>query len=361
MKLFASSIILFSLLLFCSCESSADEQGSGGDGTLLVNLDISVALSDISDVQTRAADADYADTANENEKMHTLRVVIVRPNWTVEENRLIDFRDAVTLAHTVAKPFRVVGNERKQIYLFVNEHTEAASENPAVSSRKLVDADFGQIEVGSLFPTSIEKLKIRLDGDTEQLDGPLPMSERHEYLVSEKPNQSCRLFVTRAAVKFTFCVINESSDSITLNGLNIEKMAREEWYMPRARYGMDEVTGQQKITEYEVPAGVGYYTYKMNLSSDGGVTVESGGERLLAPVYLLEGKYIDEPDSEGRNYSVEMTVNNVTRRHYLPELEALPRNTHVVVNIRCDADAEVTCTVDVIPYSEKILEPEFGL
>lgn len=359
MKLSALSVILCSLLL-CACISDIGDNGNDrdNDGTLLVNLDISVALSDVSDALTRAPGD--AGAANDNEKMHTLRVVIVRPDLTVEANRLIDLRAAAALQYK-AESFRVAPNERKRIYLFVNENTTATDR--LTGKRKLVDFDFDGIKVGSPFPADvINGLKISLNDNTEQIDGPLPMSEQHECFVNKKPVQECSLFVTRAAVKFTFHIKNESGNSVTLNNLTISRMAREEWYMPRAKYGdPDETTGQRVITEYEVPPGVGYYEYGKDNPVPDGVTVASGGEAVLDPIYLLEGKYTDEPDSEGRNYSLEISLNNTTRRHYFPELETLPRNTHVVVNITCDADSEVTCGIDVIPYSDVPLDPGFGL
>lgn len=355
MKRLAPSILLYSLLLFCACESVIDYNDGSDAGPVLVDLDISVALSDVSDALTRAD----ADAANDNEKMHTLRVIIVRPDWTVEANRLIDhLKAAATLQHEEKEPFRVVSNERKMIYLFVNEDTEVVSETG--TKRKLLDCDLNAIRVGQYFPINdIETLTLRLEGGTEQITGPLPMSEKHSVEVDVRKTQSCSLFVTRAAVKFTFRIINKSSNPINLNGLTIDKMAREEWYMPRAKYGAGD-TKKMEITEYEVPAGVGYYTYGEAQFAEA-VTVNANGERVLDPIYLLEGKYTNDPDGKGHNYSMMIRVNNIQKKHYFPELNTLPRNTHVVVNITFNKDATVTCETDVIPYSEVLLDPDFGL
>lgn len=356
MKRLASSIILCSLLLFCACESAIKDNDIDNDERLLVNLDVSVALSDVSDALTRAGGD--AGAANDNEKMKTLRIVIVRPNWMVEANRFIDLNKAASLKYELER-FRVVGNEWKRIYLFVNENSTILNQSTN-QLRKLVDFDMAHgIQEGGYFPVNdIDMLKIRLEDKTEQIDGPLPMSEKHEVFVNKDPEQSCTLFVTRAAVKFTFHIKNLSSNSITLDKLTIDKMACEEWYMPRVTYAEPNEQGQREITDYDVPNGVGYYTYTTSVQNN---NVAGKEETDLPPIYLLEGKYTEDQANKGHNYSIDISINGIEKKHYLPKLESLPRNTHVVVNITCDVDAKVTCDVDVIPYSEVELEPGFGL
>lgn len=105
-----------------------------------------------------------------------------------------------------------------------------------------------------------------------------------------------------------------------------------------------------------------YYVYEKKLSEKvfpGDPSGDIPTVKVLDPIYLLEGKHVD--DNDPRNYSLEISVNNIRRTHYFPELATLPRNTHVVVNITCDVDTKITCKVDVIPYSEITLDPGFGL
>lgn len=357
MNRIVSSIILCSLLLLCSCGSVADDLNEGHDDTLLVNLNISVALTDISDALAHASRGD-ADPENDNERMNTLRIVIVRPDGTVEANRLIDLTSP-DMEHRVADPFPVVAKEVKSIYLFVNESTTAFN-NITNTSRKLLPHDLNsEIKVKGTFP-KVDDWRISLEENSEQLQGPLPMSENHKYYVSKEPNQSCKFFVTRAAVKFSIHIINESSNKISFGGFTLDKMAREEWYFPRASYNPPAITDDKMpvVSEYEVPAGVGYYSYRRNSASDA-FEIDGKKDRYLEPIYLLEGKYIDEDDS--RNYSMNITINNITRKHYFPELSVLPRNTHVVVHITCNMDSEINCIAEVIPYSEIFLDPEFGI
>lgn len=354
MKNLTSSVLIWAFLLLCVCGCSSNDPSEPDDGTLLVNLGISVSLADISQSSTRSGE-DYSAAENDNEKMKTLRIVIVRPfSWIVEANEFVTLETAA-LEKEVRK-FKVKANEKKQIYLFVNEN---ATVDGTAGSRKLVEYDFNKILPGSVFPLDdIYKLKIRLDNDNDaqQMCGPLPMCEYHEYMVTREPEQSCSLFVTRGAVKFTFNIINKGSSNITLDELMIDKMAREEWYMPRAEYAEGDIDGDKKVLNYHVPEDVEYYTYPVVASPDAAVGVEAGTTKKLSPVYLLEGKY-----AEGdRKYTLDISIGGIERVFDFPNLEDLPRNTHVVVNITYD-ETTLNCVADVRPYTSVVLNPDFGL
>ena len=71
-------------LVFGGCDRHADDASAGGE-SMLVNLDLAIRLSDVSQAATRA---EYVDAATEDELMHTLRIIVVRPDNTVEDNRL---------------------------------------------------------------------------------------------------------------------------------------------------------------------------------------------------------------------------------------------------------------------------------
>lgn len=127
--------------------------------------------------------------------MNTLRVVIVRPDGTVEANRFIDLKAAI-MQHNVAEPFPVVANEKKRIYLFVNEATTAFNQKTNLSRKLLPHNLDNEIKVKAKSP-DIEDWTVNLEENTEQIMGPLPMSEKFEIFVDYEPQQSCSLFVTR--------------------------------------------------------------------------------------------------------------------------------------------------------------------
>ncbi len=283
-----------------------------------------------------------------------LRIIVVRPDGTVEANRLVSL--AVAADHREER-FKVLGNEMKKVYLFANEGTTLAA--PGETRRKVVDYDLSSISEGSTFPAAeISALTIRLDHDCEQLTGPLPMSECHDISVGNA-DSSHRLFITRAAVKFSFRITNNSGRPINLTGLTISRMARAEYLMSRdAVYRETEIDGVpcREIVSYSIPAGAGDYDYgKDSLLT---VSLPVGVTTTLDPIYLLEGKY--EDDADPRNYSMAIYYDGMSLGEYFPALATLPSNTHVIVNITIGHTGAVWLA-DVLPYIPVPLVPVFGL
>ena len=134
-------VLWLSTFLFAGCGESTDDYAFV-DRPVWVNLAISVSMTDVSlPVVKTVADAsstvagNVADSpmpgtraaedalpAGNNEKINTLRIVIVRPDGIVEYNRFISLSSAVDSYGD--EKFEVLGNEKKRIYLFVNEGTE---------------------------------------------------------------------------------------------------------------------------------------------------------------------------------------------------------------------------------------------
>lgn len=131
-------------------------------------------------------------------------------------------------------------------------------------------------------------------------------------------------------------------------------MARREYYLPKdTKYNENK-----EITEYAVPT-IGsneYYTFERKEN----IKLPVGQEITLDPIYLLEGKYTD-PGGDPRNYRMSISLDKgVVLSDYFPDLSYLPRNTHVVVKIIIN-DNQVDWQVDLEPYGEVVLKPDFGL
>ena len=342
------AIAFSACLLFAGCSGTKDEDTVPVTQPAEVNLRIDVALADIAE-PARQYTRGYADAEGPDEKMQMLRIVIVRPDGTVEANRLIELATAVT-EHGY-ESFKVIGKETKDVYLFVNEQTTVPDNGQL--KRRLAPEAIDRITVGQPFPTEeLTEATIQLNGADELLAGALPMSDRHKVEVSDVDVERT-LFVTRAAVKFTFSIINETGRTVSLEELSIDKMARREYYLPRVgKYGADH-----EILEYTVPLieNNEYYTFRKEI----GRTVKTDERIALSPIYLLEGKYRDAGDL--RNYRLSLKLNGTeTPYGYFDDLPQLPRNTHAVVTIRIK-DTEVIWEADLVPYTEKALYPGFGL
>ena len=360
-------IILFSsivcLLSACGGDKEEMSQFGGDDDAVWVNLDINDSLTDVmySGV-TRAEGDGYENAANGYELMSTLRIIVVRPDNTVEENRFISFRDV--LQHYGDERFKVRGREIKRVYLFANENSsiDIQSEDGAWLNLK---EELEQIKKGGTFPADkFGKLMIKLDEGKQLVVNPhyLPMNECHTVEVGET-DQKADLFIIRAAVKYSFYVKNESSRDKTVTGYAVHDMARQAYLLPRGvRYrnaeGSDG-TIYKEIEAFEVPE-TEYYTYRFTAN----YSLPRGKEVTLSPsCYFLEGKHVYEGEGgadEKKNYSVSLGIDGAELKGFLENVPQLPRNTHVKVYITIK-DTSMDWKVDVRPYTEVTLEPDFGL
>lgn len=360
-------------VLLCGCSIYSKEGDIPvAENTSKVKLGVSVALTDGAAFLGMQSRGPLAEAVPDGEKMQTLRIIIVRPDGTVEHNRYYDFHQVPTTYFATAQ-FEVVGGETKKVYLFANENTKFDS------GRKVADYDFAAIKVGEQFPTNditgkdIETDKtslIEVNDALTQMALPLFMSECHSVDVHEKEDTNVELIIVRAAVKFTFRIINTSNEPLALNQLTISKLARREYLLPKdvvyaTETSKEDGTTITYIESYNVPM-IGnneHYNFKATFA-DKTVPAKSAtgnGEVVLDPIYLLESNYNDDPSTTGRNYKISLTVGDETYENgYFNNLTALPRNTHVVVDVTLNDETGLDCVVRVYPYGEYWLYPEFG-
>lgn len=366
-KLFTAAAIILSGAAVAGCSgSSADAPAeTGGEA----KLHLQVAMSTPQAVSRAAGSrADYSDPTGANEMMQELRIIIVRPNGIIEHNDHITepfLNNPVITAG--AFEYKVVSGETKLVYLIVNE--SATRTDHSGRTVKVVDYDFEALTPGSAFPeTAVGNILINLGSNTETLNGVLPMSECHRVkvpFVAPQPIEPTiptipyKLFVTRAAVKFTLNITNSSMlNDFNIDEVRINKMSSKEFFLPRNTTYNDA----GEITNYQVP-NIGnneYYTFHRTYS---GVTAQSGGSTVTLPsFYLLEGKYADPNSPDGlRNYSLTLRMNGQNYTKYFPNLPQLPRNTHVVVNVDIKNLDNLDWQIDLRPYSSVVLNPDFGL
>lgn len=313
---------------------------------------------------TDAEEEYYKDALASCEEMHRLRFVVVRPDGTVEHNRLLNlYNPAERYGY---ESFEVVGGETKTVYLFVNESTNDGSYGPfevKADNATTTKYDLNQIEVGKSFPTDdIKALVIKLaDGESEwPSSNPLPMNGIGEVDVPKTGFVQKTMYVTRAAVKFTYRFTNKTSQDYTLRGLTIDKVTDKEYYMPNnPTPALKDVTKDNPITDLTIYPETVYKTYSKEYS----FSIPSGcTKKVLPSIYQLEGKYNAAVTDGTQRYKTSITLDGGvgTLEAFLKGLPNLVRNTHAVVDITIN-ESNITWEVDVIPYSSVELRPSFGL
>lgn len=341
---------------------------------------------------TRAGTATLPD----NEKMHSVRVIVLHENGTVEHNKFYSLDGAQVQRAILLK---VTPDEKKKIYLFANEESVSAVEGVADVNSTLSAFFHTYVEGMSGFEDAVNGLYFAPDYSAGK---PIPMSSMYEIDFPEKGNFDGVFYVVRVATKFTVNFKNWRGEEVTVENFTIASHADRNFLMAH-------VSSYPKILNLETnqpyPTWIDWLKAVSDASNEdsdaatnrfGWLTDYRLPEQTTAKVYTHEGLKIGKPtvDIENSDNS-EPGVANVVPVFYLPEsknlkqegativgeqeytlsinivgraepfvckldkLKALFRNTHLVVNITMYNSNEIV--VDVIPYSEVILEPEFGL
>lgn len=340
--------------------------------------------------QTRASTAELPD----NEKMHSVRVVVLDKNMTIEHNKYYGLEDAQDRKFITLK---VKPNEKKMIYLFANEESVSSVGGVIIpGGGTALAAFFNSYKVGdSNFNVEVDKLYFTPDYTN---GNPIPMSSMYEIDIPEKGVIEETFYVVRVATKFTVNFFNWRVEDVTVENFSIESHADRNFLMAHVSSYPDT---QNPETNQKYPTWIDWLKAVSDASNvDSDAATEEFGwltdyrlpEQTTAKVYTHEGLKIGKPtvDIEKPDNSEPGVASDVpvfylpesknlkagaTEQEYiltikiagraepfvckLDKLKALFRNTHLVVNITMYNSNEIV--VDVIPYSEVILEPDFGL
>lgn len=367
----------------CSQEESLPEDIS--EATLYLNIE-PVGL-------TRAGTATLPD----NEKMHSVRVVVLDKNMTIEHNKYYGLEDAQDRKFITLK---VKPNEKKMIYLFANEESVSSVGGVIIpGGGTALAAFFNSYKVGdSNFNVEVDKLYFTPDYTN---GNPIPMSSMYEIDIPEKGVIEETFYVVRVATKFTVNFKNWRGEEVTVENFTIASHADKNFLMAHVNSYPDtqnHETNQKYptwidwlkavsdasnvdsdaateefgwLTDYELPeqSTATIYTHgkvtvgKPTVDIDNPDNSEPGVASVVPVFYLPESKNLKAGEPTVGEQEYTLSINIVGRAETfvckLDKLKALFRNTHLVVNITMYNSNEIV--VDVIPYSEVILEPEFGL
>lgn len=337
---------------------------------------------------TRAGTATLPD----NEKMHSVRVIVLHNDGTVEHNKFYALDDAQEQRSILLK---VTPNEKKKIYLFANEESVSTVEGVADVNSTLSAFFHTYVEGMSGFEDAVNGLYFAPDYSAGK---PIPMSSMYEIDFPEKGNFDGTFYVVRVATKFTVNFKNWRGEEVTVENFTIASHADKNFLMAHVNSYPDTQNPEtnQKyptwidwlkavsdasnvdsdaateefgwLTDYELPEQSTATIYTHGKVTVGKPTVDidnpdnsKPGVASVVPVfYLPESKNLKAGATE-QKYTLRINIAGRAEPFVckLDKLKALFRNTHLVVNITMYNSNEIV--VDVIPYSEVILEPEFGL
>lgn len=346
-------------------------------------LTLNVALSELpqksaSGTRTfpESADGTFEGPVSVWEKLHTLRVIIVRPGAMVEWNRMMHIDPSTGLPTDDNLEFLVHSGEKKKIYLFANEKSVPYGWN------------LDEIKMNNPVDTlRLRNLRLKRTPDKALVDNsgadprPIPMSE--VFTIDLPANQtdadryrSVNLFITRAAVKFSFCLICDDDykeKGVKVKSIGLRGFADEEYFVPRdAVYspGKYEPSGNtlggREILSFSVPETNSFSGYNFMLPEP--VEIKAGLNYEISPqIYFPESKRQLKGYDNGQpvytDLGVTLLMEGEETQYLAPvplQLTEIARNTHVKVNIRIKSTG-VSAVADVLPYTGVWLNPDFGL
>ena len=375
----------FALLFMVACSS---QEESLPDNVTEAALYLNIATIG----QTRASTAELPD----NEKMNSVRVVVLHAaDGTVKHNRHFSLEGAQAQKTILLK---VTPNEKKKIFLFANEESVSTVEGVTVEGEnQTLTAFFNSYTEGMPgFEAAVNNLYFAPDYSGGK---PIPMSSMYEIDFPEKGNFDGTFYVVRVATKFMVNFMNWRGEEVIVDNFTIASHADKNFLMAHVNDSeqneqlfngktwidwLKEVSdASSENDDYATTEAAGWLKdYRLPAQADKTKTYTHGTVIVGVPIVDIENPDDSKPgvaenvpvfylpesmnpkagvtDGE-QEYTLTIDIDGRTEPfvYTLPNLKALFRNTHVMVNITLYNRNEIV--VDVIPYSEKFLYPEFGL
>ena len=370
------TILVSWALLSASCRggevSYTDEVQPDDDTAILV---LRTGLLD----QTRASDRVNDAVDNPVEYMYTLRIVILHENGTVEHNMYIDFGEIPqTECYRI---FKVTRNETKKIYLIANEENASTDLHEQLETLTTGNTTFASIVDNFVFIPDYKN--------------PIPMRSVYDVPVKAENLVEREFYLVRAATKFAFRFTNKRKSKVSIDAIHISDIAGATYLIPHKREPLfmsfdDEslywINWLKKVADesqqspddveladrrgwiqaYDIPSETSHQEVTVNGPLEvPSMTGDQPGKAVFPVFYLPESKKLKAGSATygEQEYTLKLDMSEngkeLSFTKTFPNLKALFRNTHVLVDITFTEKDEVK--VQVVPYAEVILEPEFGL
>ena len=376
----AVCLTAFALPFMVACNSQEESLTDTTEAALYLNIEPIV--------QSRAGVAELPD----NEKMKSVRVVVLHADGTVEHNSDFSLENAQAQKTILLK---VTPDEKKRIFLFANEESVSAVEGVTGENQTLTDFFESYTDGDSGFEDAVNGLYFAPDYS----DGkPIPMSSMYEIDFPAKGNFDGTFYVVRVATKFMVNFINWRGEDVIVDKFTIASHADKNFLMAHVGnseqnrllfngktwinwlkevsdassenddYATTEAAGWLKDYELPTPSEAKTYTHgtfivgKQTIDTENPANSKPGVAENVPVFYLPESKNPKAGATDGeQEYTMTIYINGRSEPFVckLPNLKALFRNTHVVVNITMYHNLELS--VDVIPFTPIDLKPDYGL
>lgn len=362
------------------------------DFFLQLNINSGDANHGLTRAEAEELKVSFEQATDGRELMNTIRVVIVNQFTDIIEHNDFLRLPKASLSKDGLK-YKVDPNTDYKVYLIANEEGIAD-----------FNTLFADIKVGNTYlANSLEQIVI---GSSEgglpiiedtQSDLPVPMTEIFDITTSTDKATSTdngvvqneTFFITRAASKFSFYFfisddfeeLNPADNQTVIQSVKIGNLGKNEYLFPfETKYtpdkDADRTNVKREITKFTIPEegnGLGDYVFDLpnpfklsdlpkkpsGFNPNNTEDLEGSNIRKYAPLIYFPETKGDKVDGlyctisfDGENYLTPVKLPNLPYR--------LPRNTHVVVIITVGATS-MDVIVDVQPYAQVVLNPDFGL
>lgn len=352
------SAFALSLLVACSSQGGHPLEPAGA----------SLCLNIATIGQSRAG----VESLSDNEKMQTLRVIVLHADGKVEHNRLYSLSGSGSESKLIL--LKVTPDEKKKILLFANENSvgsvEGVEGETSVSTETL-GAFFGKYPEGTGgFENAVRGLyfnPVYWDSAEEEFL-PIPMSSEY-VLEMGKGSVERTFYVVRVATKFTINFENWRDEDVIVSDLRIVRPADRNYLMAHVNDfpDSDSYPGwidwlkevSEKSSENDTEAASWMMNYdlpgvaKHEVYTHGGTLTVKELDKTDMVFYLPESKNLKESEvTHGEQeymLSFKVTGREEPFSFALPNLKALFRNTHVVINIAMYTD-RVLFRISVEPW-----------
>lgn len=379
------NILFLSLLaaimpLLSGCSEHADAPDYEGDLCLLLNVSVLGAENGTSRSISRAGDYDFELPQLQSEKLNTLRIIIVKNSTREIVHNYFQTLIQPTSTGIRDLKFQVEFSTDYTVYLIGNE-----SGLVGVDTEQLLDR---QLAATRIYPDNspLENLQLNapapgqpfIDNTGATTTG-IPLTEIFNLTTINRPQGAENLkiemkkdmFLTRGASKFTFNFYRSADYTPGANTLQIRKvrisnLGTTQYAFPNATvYDPEKDTpssnphGGRIITEFAVPDGNETESFDFVIPEPVNMTSLPviGSTRKVS---YSPPQYFTETLGEG-GFACSISFDDSTYLPpvILPNLETLPRNTHVIVNIVVGNNNAMFLTVVVQPWTPEYFEFDF--